>query len=230
MGVREEVENIKLEIMEEIRKFLKETNDYPIDLHEFLMDTVHRVLDYRIAVKSEVECLQIIQELNNEKYMDPGLFNIQEGISALLKGMAYESIYIELFDDDFINSLQREIKNKKEKTVLLKELEKRLYGAVIIKPKKDTKDQLLDFEPFTIPLTICDERKIIFLHNAIKVFSKRADSKNINRNALVFEGKRKSKNVLEVNRIYVMHPTEDIDLRNIKHKLMHPNRNFLYNW
>jgi len=230
VSVKKLVENIKLQILKEIKEFL-ENETPPIDLHEFLHDTIHEVLDTEVATYSDEQCLQIIKELENEEYIDSAILPpLKEGISAILAAIAYESIYIELFNDDLINSLQKTIEDHKELEKILNEIDKTLYGVAIVKPKIDTQHQLLDFEPFTMPLTICDERKIIKLHNAIKVFSQKARHGDINYNALVFEGKQITPKVLRVERIYVMGHPKETDLRAIKHKLTHPNRQFLYRW
>ena len=98
-------------------------------------------------------------------------------------------------------------------------------------------DKDAEMERFTVPsqsplvnIPICDERKIIKLHNAIKVFSQKARHDDINYNALVFEGKQITPKVLRVERIYVMGHPKETDLRAIKRKLTHPNRQFLYSW
>jgi len=229
-SVKKIVENIKFQILKEVKEFL-ENETPPVDLHEFLHETVHEILDTEIATYSDEQCLQIIKELGNEKYIDPGILpSVKEGISAILAAMAYESIYIELFDDDLVNSLQKTVEDHEELEKILNEIDKTLYGVAIVKPKIDTQHQLLDFEPFTMPLTICDEGKIIKLHNAIKVFSQKARHDDINYNALVFEGKQVTPKVLRVERIYVMGHPKETDLRAIKHKLTHPNRQFLYSW
>ena len=78
----------------------------------YFHDIIHEVVDGSIEGKTRQECLKIIDYTGNEEHIDKGIVDFDNGISRLLTTMAYGCAELELFEDDFVQKLQRKLNNE----------------------------------------------------------------------------------------------------------------------
>ena len=215
-GPMDVVRNTKSEVLSEIKSKLEDiTDEDEIDFHDIVSECVDRN-----CPQVNREALEFIEAYDHSEVIDDGVID-HSSINRLLVTTAYECLYQEMFEDDFIQTLQDKLNNEtistessKEIINLITEYEREnCLGAVV---HVDSETQVWVSNKNIYPLCLSDfngffnmpSKQVIELSgDSFKIFT---NNKEVNRNAIVLE------NVSSKEfRVYLMGKDKDLDIRKL---------------
>ena len=223
---------VKWRVLNEIKRKLSEIKNND---ELYITDIICDALDSSIPGRSEaIDLIDYLTEHEGirEDYIDKGLLDTSS-LDRFVSTLCYAMLEEYIFNDDFINSLQRIDGDKISDATAQKWIKKIDKEMKKYEPKKDlatqriymdTENQIwikknfeLSADDFKEPYFVKDQ--IVELHNAIKILTNPYKEgmtyedfilKHMNKNALVIEHPER-----DICRIYLMHKSPNLDIRKL---------------
>lgn len=219
------IKRTKEAILDNVKQELQDTDT---EQEIYIQDIISEEIDIFTPTYTD-DCLKLLSdEKPNLEHFDKGLIDFSS-LDRLFITLSYCAIEQGVYNNDFIQELQKELNNEKinknKARDIISEIEKEQEREGFKKVTyEDNNTQIIFKEPFNISVEdfkpyvekgFLKESQLINLSDSVKILT---SNKNLNQNAIVIDEKARDftgKKAIYTLRVYLMEKDKNLDIRNL---------------